>query len=684
VIFHNLLAAGFVGPVYPVNHRAEAVQSVRAYASVLDVPGPVDLAVVVIPKRHVRGIVEQCSAKGVRGIVVISAGYKETGPDGAEEEDRLRELVREKGIRVVGPNCLGVLSTDENIRLNATFAPTYPPEGHVAIASQSGALGLVILDNAREFNIGVSEFVSTGNKADVSGNDLIQWWDQDDRTKVILLYLESFGNPRTFVRLARDIGRRKPIVAVKSGRSKRGSKAASSHTGALAGAEGAVGALVAQTGLIRVDTVEELFDMAAFLAHQPVPAGNRVAILTNAGGPGILATDACEAWGLEVPDLSPATTSRLREFLPPEASVRNPVDMIAGATPEDYERAIQLLLEDLTVDALIVIFVPPIVIDARAVGKAIVSGAQGADKPVLSCFLGRQGVPIRLSSMKQAHIPSYAFPEAAVRVLSRAARYGEWLRQPQGREPELSGIDHDSAAQVLAEAGERRGGGEGWLSFSDLERLFGAYGIRFPETRFCRTPDEAAAAARELGFPVVVKLASDTVVHKSDVGGVRVDLRNEAEVAKAVTEIGKSLSARELAGAMSGVLVQPLVKDGVEVIVGGVRDALFGSLIMFGLGGIHVELLEDVVFRLHPLTDRDVHDMVREVKGFPLLAGYRGLPECDISALEDTVLRVSRLVDDFPEVLELDLNPVKVLPGQRGCLALDARVRVGPSSTHRG
>ena len=487
VIFHNLLSTGFQGPVYPINHSVDSVQSVKAYPSVADVPGPVDLAVVVVPQEYVQDVVEQCSAKGVRGIVVISAGYRETGSAGAEEETRLRELVRKKGIRLVGPNCLGVLSTDKNVRLNATFAPSYPPEGQVAIASQSGALGLVILDYARDSNIGISEFVSTGNKADVSGNDLIEWWDKDDRTKVMLLYLESFGNPRRFVRMAREISRRKPIVTVKSGRSKRGSRAASSHTGSLAGSDVAVDALMRQTGVIRVDTVEELFDMAAFLANQPVPTGKGIAILTNAGGPGILATDACDAWGLSVPDLSADTMNGLREFLPSEASVKNPVDMIAGATPDNYEKAIQLLLKDPGVDALIVIFVPPIVIDAMAVGKSIVAGAQGTDKPVLSCFLGRQGIPVRLS-MKDSRIPSYAFPEAAVRVLSRTSRYGDWLRQPPGQEPDLQGIDRGLRETARCpSARERLDGGEGWLSFSELEKLlWSPMGVRFPETRFCK------------------------------------------------------------------------------------------------------------------------------------------------------------------------------------------------------
>ncbi len=678
-IFRNLLANGFNGPVYPVNPKAEAVQSVRAYPSIDDVPGPVDLAVIVVPAKLVPATMEACAARGVKGVVIISAGFKETGPEGAAAEARLQSLARERGMRLVGPNCLGVLSTAPDVCLDATFAPTYPPAGTVAIASQSGALGVAILDYTREFNIGVSDFVSMGNKTDVSGNDLIQWWDADPRTRVMLLYLESFGNPRKFTRLAREISRRKPIVAVKSGRTRRGMTAASSHTGALAGADVAVDALMRQTGVIRVDTVEELFDMAAFLAHQPVPRGRSVAILTNAGGPGILATDACEARELTVPDLAEDTLRRLQEFLPPEASFRNPVDMIASATPENYRKATRILLADPNVDALIVLFVPPIITEPKAVGQAIVSGSEGTEKPVLTCFLGRHGVPEGLQSLKRGNIPSYAFPESAVRVLDRAVRYGEWLRRPRGVERRFEDLRRPEAGAAVAAARRRAGAAGGWLSPGEIEHLLEAYGIHFPEARLVHDGAQAVAAAEALGYPVVVKMASDTVAHKSDVGGVRLDLRTAEEVERAVRDIGERLESQGLADRVTGYTVQPLIKQGVEVIVGVTQDAKFGPLIAFGLGGVHVELMKDVAFRLHPLTDCDAEEMVRAVKGYPLLTGYRGAPPADVAALEEVLLRVSALIGDFPEIAEMDLNPVKVLPEGKGCLAVDARVRLAPA-----
>ncbi len=676
-IFRNLLATGFNGPVYPVNPKADSVQSVKAFPRVGDIPDEVDLAVVVVPARLVLPVVEECAGKGVRGVVVISAGFKETGEEGAVLEAQLKRLVRDRGMRMVGPNCLGVLTTDPDVRLDATFAPTYPPEGTVAIASQSGALGVAILDYTREYNIGVSEFVSMGNKTDLSGNDLVQWWDRDPRTRVILLYLESFGNPRKFTRLAREITRRKPIVAVKSGRSRRGAGAATSHTGALAGADVAVDALMAQTGVIRVDTVDELFDMAAFLANQPVPTGRRVAILTNAGGPGILATDACEAYGLIIPDLDPATTAGFGEFLPPEASVKNPVDMIASATARSFERGTRLLLEDPNVDAVIVLFVPPIITEPKEVGQAIVAGAEGTKKPVLSCFLGRHGVPEGLRSLKRGHIPSYAFPESAVRVLSRAVRYGEWLERPEGRERAFADLDAAAARRALESARSRLDGSAGWLSPPEVGAVLGAYGIRVPEARPARDGKEAVAAARELGFPVVVKLFSHNLAHKTDVGGVRLDLRTEEEVLRATAEIRSALEARGLAHELEGFTVQPLVKEGVEIIVGVTQDPKFGPLVAFGLGGVHVELMKDVAFRLHPLTDRDAAEMVRAVKGYPLLDGYRGAPRADVPAVEEVLLRVSAMLRDLPEIAEMDLNPVKVLQAGHGCLTVDARIRLG-------
>jgi len=463
-------------------------------------------------------------------------------------------------------------------------------------------------------------------------------------------------------------------VAVKSGRSRRGSRAASSHTGALAGTDAAVSAVMAQTGVIRVDTVEELFHMAAFLAHQPVPEGNRVAILTNAGGPGILATDAADARGLEVPDLSPETTQALRSFLPESASVKNPVDMIASASAENYERATRLLLADPGIDALIVMFVPPIVTQAKDVGEAIVRGSKGAQKPVISCLLGKQGMPDWLESVPVANIPSYAFPETAVTVLARSARYGAWLRRPEGAERTFDDIASGQRTEVLERAQARLGKDGGWLNPSEVGQLFEAYRIPFAAVKHAADESEAAAMARQLGFPVVVKLASDTISHKSDVGGVRLDLRNEDEVRDAVKEIREAMRIHE--AAFQGVVVQRLVREGVEMFIGVTRDPLFGPLVAFGLGGIEVELLGDVSFRLHPLTDQDARDMMREIRGFKLLDGFRGAPPADQDALVDTILRIARMAADVPRFGEMDLNPVKVFPRGQGLTVVDARVRL--------
>lgn len=678
MIFKNLVRVGFKGPVYPVNSKSPYVHSTRSYPTISDIPDEVDLAVIAVPHPFVHATVEECAAKGVRAVVVITAGFKETGAAGAAEEQRLFEVVRGAGMRMVGPNCMGIISTNPDICLDATFSPTAAQPGSVAVGTQSGALGVVMLDYARELNLGISDFVSMGNKTDVSGNDLLRWWEDDPRTKVILLYLESFGNPRTFFRMARRVNRKKPIVAVKSGRSRRGLQAASSHTGSLAGTDVAVGALLAQTGVIRVDTVDELFDMAAFLGHQPVPTGRRLAILTNAGGPGILATDACEAWGLAIPDLEMGIREKLSQFLPKEASLSNPVDMIASAGPDEFEQATRVLLQSDNIDALLVLAVhPPFVRDPELIGRGIARGAEGARKPVISCLMGRQGVPEALTSLNIAKIPSYAFPESAVRVLSRACRYGEWLERPEGKVVSFPDIDRAAIASVLGEAGERLDGEEGWLTPSEVDELLRGVGISTPESRFAATGQEAIDAAKEIGFPVVMKIVADGIEHKTDVGGVRIDLRTDVEVGTAFAEIKMAVEQRGLKDRMRGVNIQHLVDQGVEAIIGVKRDAAYGHLIMFGLGGVNVELLKDVSFRIAPITSQDTIEMVRSVRGYPVLEGYRGAPLADTPVLEEFIQRVSTLVCDFPQIAEMDLNPVKVLPKGEGCIAVDARILLG-------
>jgi acetyl coenzyme A synthetase (ADP forming)-like protein len=683
-LFHNLMVRGFNGPVYPVNPKVRVVQSVAAYPSIEAVPGEVDLAVVVVPAAHVIQVVEACGRKGVRGVVVISAGFKETGEKGSELESRLLETVRRYGMRMVGPNCLGMLNTEPDVCLGATFAPSYPPPGSVAFSSQSGALGVAIIDYAAQLNIGMSHFVSVGNKADVSGNDLIEFWEHDPGTRIILLYLESFGNPRRFSEIARRVGRVKPIVAVKSGRTRAGQRAASSHTGSIAGADAAVDALCRQTGVIRTETMEEMFDVAMALAHQPVPRGNRVGIITNAGGPGIMASDACETNGLEVSALTEETVATLRAMLAPEASPRNPVDMIASATPATFEKAIAAVLADPNIDALLVLYVPPIVTGPGEVAEAIVRGVAEATrradadgrphKPVLSCFLGSHGVHEALRTLHEGHIPSYTFPEAAAIALARAVGYGRWLSQAEGRFPDV-GVDRARAAAVFAGAGARGGG---WLRPEEVEEVLAAYGIPWATSTLARSADEAVAAARAVGYPVVLKLDSETLIHKSEVGGVFLDLRDDDEVREAWNRLGARLEVLGRRAEMRGVVIQPLLKEGVETILGMTRDPGFGPLVMFGLGGIHVELLKDVAFRIAPLTDRDAREMVREVRSFPLLEGLRGAPPTDVAALERALIAVGRLSEDHPTLEEMDLNPVRALPRGRGVMAVDARMRVAP------
>jgi acetyl coenzyme A synthetase (ADP forming)-like protein len=661
-ILHNLVAAGFTGAVIPVHPTADEVQGLRAYARVSKIPVPVDLAVIVVPAAHVLAAVDDCLAKGVRALCVISAGFREAGVAGGKLELVLLDKVRSAGCRLVGPNCMGLLNTDPAVRLNATFSPVYPPPGGVAMSTQSGALGLAILDYARRLNIGISSFVSVGNKLDVSGNDLLQYWGEDPRTRVILLYLESFGNPKKFGDIARRVGRTKPIVAVKAGRSRAGARAASSHTGALATTDAVVDGLFHQAGVIRTNTLEEMFDVATLLAHQPVPRGRRVAILTNAGGPGILAADACEANGLEVVALSERVRAELRSFLPDAASVGNPVDMLASAPPEHYSRALAALSGADEVDSVLTIFIPPLVTAPDAVASAIVdAAADTAGKPVLAIFMRAEGAPSSL-----ARIPCYAFPESAAVALGRVTAYGEWKQKPVGTVPAFDDMRADDA-RALVESALQRGGG--WLTPAETAGLMRAAGITVAPTQVALTAHEAVVAAAALGYPVALKAIGPTLLHKTERQAVRLNLEGD----KAIRDAALDFKAR-FRGELTGLLVQRMVQGGIEMLVGAVYDQTFGPVVVCGTGGVLVDLLADSAFRLHPVTSEDAADMIQELKGARLLHGYRGAPPVDEAALRDVVLRVSALLTLCPEIHELDLNPVKVLPS--GACAIDARVRV--------
>jgi len=673
-LFNNIINADFQGPVYPVNPKTAVVRSIPTFASVKDIPGRVDLAFIVVPSPLVLDVVRECADKGVKAIVVISAGFSEVGHAGADTESELLKITRGAGMRMVGPNCMGLLNTDPAIKLDGQFGPIMPPKGNVAMLSQSGALGLAIIDHGTELGIGISTFVSVGNKTDVSSNDLLLFWEEDPNTDVILLYLESFGNPRRFARIARRIGMKKPIIAVKSGRTAAGAKAASSHTGSLASLDTAVDALFEQAGVIRVDMLEELFDVASLLSTQPLPAGRRVGVITNAGGPAILAVDALESQGLVVPTLSDDLQTELRSFLSDDAAVANPIDMIAAAGPSEYKRAIKMMLASDEIDALIAVYIPASDVGVAETATAIREAAEESDqgKTFLSVYMNSAGVPSELAST-EAKFPAFSFPERAAMALRKAVEYSEWRQKPVGTVTRFDDVDTEAARSVLDEALASMGPDGDWLDPDAVDAVLVAYGLSIPRTLVVHSVEDAVVFADEIDGSVVLKVISPSAVHKSDVGGVALDISGPEEVAVAYDRVINAVPDPE------GVLVQEFVSGGHEILIGMVEDPNFGPLIGFGLGGVFVELIGDVAFRIHPLTDIGAREMISDVKSARLLEGYRGGEPGDIEAVVDALLRISALIEDLPEVFEMDLNPVKVGTPGSGVQVVDARIKVRPT-----
>lgn len=675
-ILANLVHYGFTGAVYPVNPKANAIHSMKAYERLGEIGEEIDLAIIVVPKHLVPDVVDECGASGVKGLVVISAGFKETGGEGATRESELLKQVRDHGMRMVGPNCMGVINVDPAFSMNATFAPVMPPFGPAAFVSQSGAMGLSVLDYAREFGIGISQFVSVGNKADVSGNDLLLQWENDAAVSTILMYVENFGNPTKFLELASRITKKKPIIALKSGRSIAGARAASSHTGALAASDATVDALLAQAGVLRAGSVEELFDIAMAFGTQPLPRSRRVAVVTNAGGPGILAADALDAQGLELVDLRPETVAALKPLFPEEASVRNPLDMIASATSSGYRVALKALLADEGVDAVVPIFVPPLGVTQEAVAEAIGSAvAENSSKTVLPVLMGREGLPLGRAGLHGAGLPAYIFPESAARALAALCRQREWTDRPLDAVARLD-VRKEDAAAIFARA---RKDDRAKLTEGEALGICEAYGISTATARVATSVKDAMAIANSIGYPVVMKIVSRDVVHKSDMGGVIVNVANEAAVRAAYDRITSSILEAAPDARIDGILVQKMVSGGRETIAGIVRDALFGPLVMFGLGGIYVEVLRDVVFRVAPLRHSDAVDMVTGIRGAKLLGEIRGQPAVDRNALISTLQRLSQIATDFPEVEEMDINPLLAFSG--GAIAVDCRIRIA-NKTH--
>lgn len=671
----NIKGCGFTGPIYPVNPKASEIDSLKSYPTVSAIDAQVDLALIAVPAAAVEQSIRDCAAAGVRGVVVISSGFGELSPEGRRIELQLRELARHSGMRMVGPNCMGLLNTDPRVSLNATFVPSWPPAGNIGMLSQSGALGYVILDHIQSLNIGLSSFVSVGNKADVSGNDLISYWAEDPATKVIVLYLESFGNPRKFARLTPEVSRSKPIVAVKAGRSAAGTRAASSHSAALASLDVAVDALFEQAGVIRTETLEELMDVAILLSSQPIPAGPRVGLITNGGGAGILLADACEARGLSVPEFSAETVQKLREHLPSQAGLANPIDLIASANAEQYSAAMRLAGADPNIDSLIVIYIPPQLHPPEEVAKAIATAAGEIppEKPVLTVFMSTRGNPLLLSKGPRGRLPSYSFPENAARALSAAERYGRWRKRPRGSVLILDAFAR-SAIRGVVERVLRDAESAVWLEPADMSAILRAAGIEVAATEEVH-PQEALKAAERMGYPLVLKAKSEKLLHKSDVGGVFLGLRSREDVALAMGNL--TLNMKKAGIVLDKILLQQEVRGGLEALVGVTTDPTFGPLLVCGLGGVLVEMLKDVSFRLTPVSDLDAEEMISRLHTGRLLDGYRGAAAGDRRALIDIIRRVSALVELVPELRELDLNPVKVLEPGRGAVAVDCRMRIG-------
>jgi len=665
-ILRAVLSGGFTGRTYPVNPHAKSIDGLDCYPSVGAIPERVDLGIVAVPASRVEQVIEECGAAHMGAAVVLSAGFGETGPSGLATESRLLASARRHDIRVVGPNCIGLVNTDPWVRLNATFASNSPVPGHLGVASQSGAVGVAILDSAERSGVGISTFVSLGNKIDVSTNDLLSYWYDDVSTRAVALYVESFGNPRRFTWLARALSTRKPILAVKSGRSAGGRRAGSSHTAAAAAPDVAVDTLFRQAGVLRMDTLGELLDAARLLTEQPLPDGDRVAIIGNAGGLNILAADAAEAAGLKVVEFSTTLQQKFADLAPHLAGLANPVDLGADAPPATIGRAIRALGSSDEADALVVTLVETRTNDLPGV---LVAFSEAADDqphlPIVAVVVGGDS-PHKLG---RGNVPVYELPEDAVRSLGHACRYARWRREPTGSKPTLPGIDREAAQRIIAAALAE---GAGWQPVAVTHDLMACYDIPLLETRLAASIDSAEEMARDLGFPIVMKATRPGLVHKSELGGVHLGLSNELAVREAYLAMADSLDEAE-----PQVALQRMVQTGVELVVGVAHDSFFGSLVMIGLGGVHTDLLGDRSFRSLPLTDRDAAAMWRELRAAPLLTGYRGAPAMDTDALEQLLLRVAQLAKDFPEVSEFDLNPVVALPP--GVAALDVKLKLQPA-----
>ena len=673
-IFYNILASGYKGVLFPVAPGKRSISAVPAYRYVTDIPASVDLAVIVFPASVVERAIAECGEKGIRSAIIISAGFREVGPRGLAREQRVKDLCDKYGIAMIGPNCLGVINTDPATMLNASFARKMPAEGRIAFLSQSGALCTAVLDYARGKSIGFSKFVSFGNKAGVTEIDLLDYLHRDTQTDVILLYLEELRNGRALINAAHRITRGdnpKPIIAIKSGRTPQGADAASSHTGSLAAEDTICEAVFRDAGIIRVNSIEELFNTAILLTYQPMPAGNRLAIVTNAGGPGVMATDAAVGYGLEMSRFEAATTEKLQGSLPAAANIKNPVDVIGDARADRYMSALEAVLDDPNVDQVLVILTPQSMTDIDDIARGIVQVHHRTSKPIACSFMGASDVASGVDIIQQAHIPHYILPEWACKAMADVQRVRRWRDQPAPPAVRVADVRRDDAAAILDPLGE------GYVREDQAMAVLDAYGFPVPAHKLCANADEAAEFAAGLDCPAVLRIVSPDIVHKFDVKGVVLDLETPDAVRNAYAAMMDNVSKAEPDAVIAGVICRGMIPAGHEVILGAKRDEVFGPTLMFGLGGLFVEILKDVTFALAPIDEPTASRMVRETRTFALLEGVRGRQPADISAIEQCLLRLSQLVTDFPRILELDVNPLLVGPDGQGASVADVRIRLG-------
>ena len=671
-IMKRLQEYKFNGKIYPVNPKGGIIEGLQAYTTVNEIPDEIDLALIVVNAKFVLSTIDQCHQKGIKGLCIITAGFKETGKEGAELEKQLLAKVKEYGMRCVGPNCLGVVNTHPDIRMDACFAESLPERGNIGFVSQSGALGGGILNILKDLNLGFAQFISIGNQADVNAETALEYWENEEDVKQILLYMESIQNPANFRKLATRISKKKPILALKAGRSAAGASAASSHTGSLAGADKAANALLAQSGVIREYSLKNLFATAKVFANCPIPKGDRVAIITNSGGPGIMATDAVCEYGMQMAKISDETKEKLRSFLPSAASVKNPIDMIASAPIEHYKQTLETVIKDDNVDMIMVIYLPFLGLKDIDVARAVMEiKAQNPSKPIIGVFMTKSEFFTKLSDM-DVNMPFFMYAEEAADGFNRLNQQRKWIERPEGNIPTYN-VDRQKASQIIKQSISE---GRAQLTTRESIDVLDAYGIRVCKSGFAKDIDEAVNIANSIGYPVVMKMTSKTTSHKTDVGGVRVNIQSEEQLRNEYSDLIAKLKEKNLLEGLEGVIIQEMVKGNREMVCGIATDPQYGPMMMFGLGGVFIEVMKDVTFRIAPLSDMDAQEMIKSVKAYKLLEGARGTTPAQMDQIKETLLRLSQLVSDYPFIDELDINPLLISEKTGEGIAVDGRIKV--------